>query len=306
MGGGRGSYFSSDANELKRKLQTTDESTERSDYDARVAELLSSQLTSFNARDRNAIRRHLAEIKKALETELEGTIDLLFGGSVARHTAVNGFSDTDSLVILDSCELADRTPRDAKEYFARRLQERFPRTEVTEGTLAITIRFADAEIQLLPAVSCERNVRIADSSGNRWAEINPKKFSDALTRVNKRANGQLVPVVKLAKGVIYNLPEKHRISGYHAEALAALIFNNYSGELTPKAMLQHYFTEASVRVRQPIRDRTGQSIHVDDDLGSPNSLERKMISDTFERIGRRMANADSACSVEEWARLFGE
>lgn len=306
MGGGRGSYFSSDANELKRKLQTTDESTERSDYDARVAELLSSQLTSFNARDHDAIRRHLAEIKKALEMELEGTIDLLYGGSVARHTAINGFSDTDSLIILDSCELADKTPGDAKEYFAQRLQERFPRTEVTEGNLAVTVRFADAEIQLLPAVSCESNVKIADSSGSGWAEINPKKFSDALTRVNKKVGRQLVPVVKLAKGIIYNLSEKHRISGYHAEALAALIFNNYSGELTPKAMLQHYFKEASVRVRKPIKDRTGQSIHVDDDLGSPNSLERKIISDSFERISRRIANADNACSVDEWRRLFGE
>src|SRR5947209_8446658 len=117
MGGGRGSYFSSDLSELKRKLQKTDESTERSEYDTHVSELLSSQLTNFNDRDRDAIKRHLTEIKKALETELDGTIDLLFGGSVARHTAINGFSDTDSLVILDSCELAGRPPDEAKEYF---------------------------------------------------------------------------------------------------------------------------------------------------------------------------------------------
>lgn len=306
MGGGRGSYFNTDPTEVKRKLQKTDESTERSEYEVRVAKFLSSQLTSFNDRDHDAINRHLAEIKSALENELEGTIDLLFGGSVAKHTAINGISDIDSLVILDSCELAAGTPDAAKEYFAQRLQERFPHTEVLRGTLAVTIRFTDAEIQLLPAISCERNIKIADSSGRQWAEIRPRQFTKILTRINQQLGRQVIPVIKLAKGIIYNLPEKHRISGYHAEALAVEIFRNYSGELNPKRMLQHYFSEASVRVRQLLRDRTDQSIHVDDSLGAPNSLERKIISDAFDRVGRRMVNADSACSTDEWERLFGD
>lgn len=306
MGGGRGSYFSSDLAEVKRKLYQSDESTDRGEYEARVNDFLSSKLTEFNSRDRKAINRHLAEIKKALEKELEGSVDLLFGGSTARHTALNGFSDVDSLVILDSCELADGTPNAAKEYFARRLQERFPNTEITQGTLAVTVNFSDAEIQLLPAVSCEKHVRISDSSGHQWAEIRPREFSNALTRTNKQAEQLVVPVIKLAKGIIYSLPEKYRVSGYHAEALAVEIFRNYRGEFTPKAMLQHYFSEASTRVRQPIRDRSGQSIHVDDSLGASNSLERKMISDAFERVSRRMANADSSHSLEEWGRLYGE
>jgi hypothetical protein len=306
MGGGRGSYFSSDPAEVKRKLYQSDESTDRSEYEVRVNGFLSSKLTEFNSRDRKAINRHLAEIKKALEKELEGSVDLLFGGSIARHTAVSGFSDVDSLVILDSCELAEGTPNAAKDYFARRLQERFPNTEVTQGTLAVTVKFSDAEIQLLPAVSCEKHVKISDGFGNRWAEIRPREFSNDLTRTNKQAGQLVVPVIKLAKGIIYNLPEKHRISGYHAEALAVEIFRDYRGDLTPKAMLQHYFSEASAHVRQPIRDRTGQSKHVDDSLGTSNSLERKMISDAFERVSRRMANADSAHSLEEWGQLYGE
>jgi hypothetical protein len=306
MGGGRGSYFSSDAAEVKRKLQQSDESTDGSDYEARVNNLLTSKLTEFNSRDHRAINRHLAEIKKALEKELEGSIDLLFGGSTARHTAVNGLSDVDSLVILDSCELAEGTPNAAREYFARRLQEHFPHTEITQGTLAVTVNFADAEIQLLPAVSCEKHVKIADSSGHQWSEIRPKEFSNALTRTNKQAGRLVIPVVKLAKGIIYNLPEKHRISGYHAEALAVEIFKNYREELTPKAMLQHYFSQASELVRQPIKDRAGQSLHVDDSLGAPNSLERKIISDTLGRVSRRMGNADNTHSIEEWGRLYGE
>jgi hypothetical protein len=306
MGGGRGTYFSSDLADVKRKLQQSDESTDQGEYEAGVNEFLTSKLTEFNSRNRKAISQHLAEIKKALEKELEGSINLLFGGSTARHTDLNGLSDVDSLVILDSCELAEGTPDTAREYFARRLQERFPNTKITQGTLAVTANFTDAEIQLLPAVSCERHVKIADSSGHQWAEIRPKEFANDLTRTNKQAGQLVIPVVKLAKGIIYNLPEKHRISGYHAEALAVEIFKNYSAELTPKSMLQHYFSQASELVRQPIKDRTGQSRHVDDALGAPNSLERKIISDTFGRVSRRLAYADKNHSLEEWGRLYGE
>jgi predicted nucleotidyltransferase len=306
MAGGRSSYFKSDLDDLKQKLRASDESTENSEYEAHVASLLASQLTAFNDRDDEAIDRHLTEIKRALEKELEDTVDLMFGGSVAKQTYVDGLSDIDSLVILDNCDLAGGTPDEAKEYFARRLRERFPKTKVKEGNLAVTVRFADAEIQLLPAISCERNVKIADSSGHRWSEINPRGFTKVLRETNQRSGKKVIPIIKLAKGIIANLPGKHRISGYHAESLAVEIFKNYNGDLTPKAMLRHYFHESSRRVQQPIRDRTGQSVHVDDYLGASNSLERKIVSDAFDRVSRRMSNADSAGSVEEWSRLFGE
>jgi len=69
-------------------------------------------------------------------------------------------------------------------------------------------------------------------------------------------------------------------------------------------MLKHFFLEASSSVRQPIRDRTGQSVHVDDYLGSSNSLERRIISDAFARVHRRLKNADNAGSLAEWEKLF--
>lgn len=305
MGGSGGGYFRSDPEELVQKLRQSEARTAGTEYEAKVADLLSSLLTRFNNRDSEAVSRHLEEIKKALEKDIGGTIDLMYGGSVAKHTYVDGLSDIDSLVILDSCDLADQSPESVKEYFAGRLQERFPKTEVTKGQLAVTVRFSDAEIQLLPAVNCQSNVKIADKTGREWAQIRPRDFTDIMTKTNQQKGRKVVPVVKLAKGVIATLPEKQRISGYHAESLAVHIFRKYDGDLKPKAMLKHYFREASKLVRQPIRDRTGQSVHVDDYLGPSNSLERKIISDAFGRVSRRMSNADNAGSVDEWRKLFG-
>jgi hypothetical protein len=304
MGGGGGGYFSGDIGPTLRNLRAAQLQTRDEEYEAETNTLLASYLSAFNDRDRDSISRRLEEIKKALEKELDGTVDLKMGGSVSKHTYVDGLSDIDSLVMLDSCELAERSPAEAKDYLAARLSERFPKTEVTEGRLAVTVRFKDMEIQLLPAVSCRDHVKIADETGERWSAIKPREFSSALTRVNQENGGKVVPVVKLAKGIISNLPEKHRISGYHAESLAVALFRTYEGPQQPKEMLKHFFSEGAKRLNEPIRDRTGQSVHVDDYLGETGSLDRRIVSDAFARIGRRMSNADASSSAEVWRALF--
>jgi hypothetical protein len=167
------------------------------------------------------------------------------------------------------------------------------------------VRFSDAEIQLLPAISCKNHIKIADKTGRAWSLISPKEFSSAFTRINQQVGRKVVPVIKLAKAIISNLPEKHQISGYHAESLAIDIFKNYKEGLKPKVMLKHFFQAACQRVRKPIIDRTGQSVHVDDYLGPANSLERRIVSDAFDRVYRRLNNADNASSLDEWNKLFG-
>jgi hypothetical protein len=305
MGGGS-SYFDEDPKSVLRDLQETQQKTIDATYEAECNNLLSSYLVEYNNRDQEAVARHLGEIKGALSRELDGTVDLRYGGSVAKHTYVNGLSDIDSLVMLDNCELADHPPGEAQDYLVSRLRARFPRTEVSRGRLAVTIHFDDAEIQLLPAVSCRNHVKIADAQGTDWATIRPTEFTKALSKTNQATAMKVVPVVKLAKAIIGNLPEKHQISGYHAESLAVNIFRNYTDTLRTKNMLNHYFNEGSTQVMTPVTDRTGQSVHVDDYLGPSGSLKRQIISDAFARVARRMKNADITRRLEDWRNLFEE
>lgn len=304
MGGSGGGYFRSDPEKIKKKLRDSEANTENTAYEAQVASLLSDLLANFNARDNEAIRRHLSEIKKAIEKDIEGTVDLLFGGSVAKHTYVDGLSDIDSLVILNDTALANKTPTEVKQYFVERLKERFPQTDIQVGNMAVTLKFSDAEVQLLPTVKSGENLKVADRTGHGWSRIRPKAFSDKLSGANQNIGSKVVPVIKLAKAIISNLPVKHQITGYHAESVAVNAFKAYSGDVKPKEMLKHFFSEASKTVKQPIRDNTGQSIHVDDYLGSANSLERRIVSDAFDRVNRRLKNADNFGSVAEWEKLF--
>lgn len=305
MGSGSG-YFNHDPKDSMRDLKDSQQRAKNDQYETQCNALLGTYLSNFNDRDNEAISKHLAEIKRALDNELEGTIDLKFGGSISKHTFVNGLSDVDSLIMLDNCELSDQPPSSAKEYLLNRLKERFPNTEITAGKLAVTVKFLDSEIQLLPAVSCRDHVKIADVTGTQWAIIKPKEFAKVLNQVNQEKAGKVVPVIKLVKAIIGNLPEPHRISGYHAESLAVALFRDCTVELKTKAMLKHYFSEGAVRVLQPIKDHTGQSVHVDDSLGGENSLERRIISDAFSRIARRINNADAAGRLEDWRNLLGD
>lgn len=306
MGGSTGGSYTgrSDPERLKRQLRRAEEGSEDREYEAQVADLLRSLLTEFNDRNVEAINKHLEEIRKALEKEIDETIDLNFGGSVAKHTYVDGLSDVDTLALVEGTDLEEKSPEEVKGFIARRLQERFPNHTVEIGRLAVTITFSDAEIQLLPAVRAGQGYRIADSTGETWSRIDPSAFTRKLTHVNKEHGRKVVPTVKLAKAIVSALPEQQQITGYHAESLAIEAFEGYDGSYKLPTMLKHFFSESEDRVLRPITDSSGQSIHVDEYLGEEGSLERRRVSDAFSRVRRRMRNADRVNSVSEWTTLF--
>lgn len=305
MGGSAsgGSYFSGDVPNLVNKLRESEKASSSAEYETAVNAVLGNMLASYNDRDRDTLSRHLATIKKALETDIEGTVDLLYGGSVAKHTYVDGFSDIDSLVVLDQAALTDRSPRAAKEFLANRLRKRYPEHEIRVGNVAVTVHFAGFEVQLIPAMRAEGRTWVPNENG-RWARINPEGFTKALTTSNKTHQGKIIPAVKLAKGIVAGYPDSMRPTGYHLEALAVEAFKSYSGPHTLKDMVSHLFERSAQLVRQPITDRTGQSIHVDSYLGSPDSIDRRVLSAALDRTARRMRNADRAESPSEWNKLL--
>jgi hypothetical protein len=305
-GGGGGGSLGNSPKDVIRKMEAAKATARNDEYEAAAATYLNGLLSRLNGRDAESVRKHLDEIQAALGKELDGTIYLEMAGSVAKHTYIDGFSDIDCLVKLDKCELADGSPDAAKKYLFDRLKERFPRSEIHMGDLAVTIAFKDIDIQLLPAVACKGAVKISDDTGNSWSRINPEGFAKALTKTNAQNAGKVVPTIKLAKAIIASLSEKQQITGYHTEALAIQIFRGYDGPPNTKEMLKHFFSRGAEAVLAPIKDRSGQSIHVDDYLGPANSVQRHVISDTFGRMNRKMENADSSASLDGWRELLGE
>lgn len=304
--GGSGGFFSGsvDPDELARRTREAEDNTRDDAFETDVGGYLASELAQYNDRDVDGTKAIFDSVKKDLESDIEGAVDLLYGGSISKHTYVDGLSDVDALVLMDRTELRGKDPAALQRLLADCLRGRYGKDAVYEGVLAVTVTLHDKTIQLLPALRDGKKFKIASYDGKGWSRIDPAGFAKALTKGNKAMDGKLVPCIKLVKAIVGTLPEKRRLTGYHAESLAIQVFKGYDGPKTPKAMARHFFERAPDHVKQPIKDSSGQSVHVDEYLGKANSLQRRIVADALGRIARKIRNADGARSLESWKDLF--
>lgn len=290
-GGGFGGYRSIGTSS---QLSSSTSGVQASQHEIEMNEFFEDLLKDYNKRDVDAIRTHLNEIEKVLGREIEGLDRILFGGSISKNTFIEGASDVDALVILDRAKYKDATPKELQNAFAKMLQQRFPRTEIKCGSLAVTIKFKDYEIQLLPALRNNGKLQIASNDGACWStSINSAKFTEKLTATNKMNSNKVVPVIKLAKSLLSNLPSKYQLSGYHVEALAVDAFSTYNGRCTLYDMTMHFLNYSTKRVLTPMSDVTGQSGIIDDNLGIARSITRQKLSGHIKDIAGRFLGATS-------------
>ena len=307
MGGsGSSGMFSGrlEGEELAKRARRAEDMARTGEFDTSVSDYLGTLLVEYNSRDTAGIRKVLEEVVDDLGAHSEGVETTLFGGSVSRHTYVSGLSDVDALVLFDTRELDGKGPEELKEVLAESLRVRHGASVVEVGTLAVTVQTNLGTIQLLPALRTGDSFRIPDAHGEGWARINPRRFAAALSRHNNRLGGKLVPCIKLIKAIMSHLPESRRLTGYHTEAMAIDVCRRYGGPKTTKSMLRFFFERAGTHALRPIRDSTGQSIHVDEYMGTADSLERRIMANTLNLLGRRLRNADGAGSLQRWKDLF--
>lgn len=305
-GGGGASYTRWDSDRLTQAVRKEQDRSANA-FDVQLAGYLSELLANYNARDHEAVRQRLTECKEILKGKIEKSLDHLYGGSVAKHTYVDGLSDIDSLLIVNGSVLEDLSPSAILKMLDKTLSDGLPvGANVSHGRMAVTVEYSDGmKLQMLPAIRTDSSLlKVPSMQGDGWSHINPEGFTTALSRRNEECGGKLVPTIKLAKAIIATLPERYRLSGYHVESLAIAAFSGYQGERTTSNMLPHFFQQAKDLILAPIRDRTGQSVHVDEYLGEPNSSERQYESRLLGNLAKRMTNASAAQSRAQWEALF--
>lgn len=309
MGGsGGGGYFSeSPPQRVGEALRREEEATESQIFDTNVAREIGDVLSDYRERDSGAVRRAVEKARKALETEIEdASITPVFGGSVRKHTYVSGISDVDSLFVLKGEGIAERSPREVLDEFEEALIAKFPGAEVTRDNIAVGLELEGIKLELLPAIRKEGVTHISSPSKDKWSKIRPESFFAKLSEVNDRNGAKVVPTIKIAKGIIDTFPDKCKLTGYHVESLAIEAFKDYPGPQNTKAMVERFFDFARERVLSPIKDRTGQSVHVDGYAGRTNSTCRKLMAQNLDRISRRIKNANATQSLEKWQRILNQ
>lgn len=309
MGGSSGYTFQkSSPDQLRQQIRAAELAASEAQFAPKLAQKLNDLLSRVNDRDADLTARRLADVRQALEDKIESSFDLRFGGSVAKHTYVDGLSDVDTLLILRTEDESEARPKDLLNQVADRLAEKLPRTiEVSRGRVAITLKYSpDEEIQIIPAIRADNKLHVPAWNANEWSPIDPEKFARGLTKRNEKCAMKLVPTIKLAKSINATLPEPQRLSGYHIESLAIAAFRDYAGPHVVEKMLPYFFKRMSSLVLSPMKDSTGQSVYVDEHLGRSNSQQRQQAAHLLDRIARRMENATAAGSLDQWKAIIGE
>lgn len=283
------------------KTSTSTSGAGASQNEIEINEFFEQLLKEINNRDVAAVNKHLEEIAKTLGAGIDCISRILFGGSVSKKTFVEGLSDIDALVVLKEADVKGLSPEKIQDNFYSLLKSRFPNTEIVKGNLAVTVKFQDYEVQLLPAIKDGDNLRIKSASNSGWsAPINTKAFSETLTKLNKMNDNKVVPAIKLAKSALDSMPEQYHLSGYHVEAMAVEAFANYNGRVTYYDMTKHLLSFAQNRVLRPINDVTGQSGTIDEYLGPGKSITRQKISNQIKDIVGRFSGTNAVSITKEF------
>src|SRR4051812_45542061 len=123
MGGGGSSYTNWRSDRLAEAVRKDTEES-GAEYKAALAGYFSELLGEFNGRDVELVHKRLDRIKESLQDELESTFDQIFGGSVAKHTYVDGLSDIDSLLVINGSKLEGESPEKALKQIVAILQQK--------------------------------------------------------------------------------------------------------------------------------------------------------------------------------------
>ena len=274
--------------------------------DDRFNEFCEAFLARYTRRDTQTVSQRLESLCEFLRQEGD-VVQTMFGGSVRKGTYVTGLSDVDALLIVNQSSLINKPPSDAIEYVRDTIQQWLPNNCVKAGNLAVSVEYSRGpEIQLLPAIRTADGVRIADPGSTQWSNVaRPDRFAEDLSKVNRDRKGRVTPTIKLAKAIAdcHIRRKEAKISGYHMEALAIVAFKDYKGSLDPKTMLVRLLGHSINTVKSPIKDSTGQSRYVDQNLGKAGSKLRERASTYF---GQMRAEVERCQTKAQFNKLFCE
>ncbi|MCI0655080.1 MAG: hypothetical protein L0Y39_11470, partial [Methylococcaceae bacterium] len=160
-------------------------------------------------------------------------------------------------------------------------------------------------LRVTMCIKTEAGIRIARANGDGWSNVvRPQNFTKKLTDINNDCAGHVIPVIKLFKGAQSCFPKDHCLSGYHVESLAVNAFSDYNGTLSRKEMFRYFCDYVSKNVTKPVADSTGQSVHVDDRLGQADSIERRQIAATVNRLVGRLNAAEVKHDASKWGDIL--
>ena len=68
-------------------------------------------------------------------------------------------------------------------------------------------------------------------------------------------------------------------------------------------MISYFLEQAPSRVLHPIKDKTNQSVNVDDNLGAAYSNKRKKLSGELVKLSNKIQKATKQGNLDKWTQI---
>jgi hypothetical protein len=242
-------------------------------------------------------------------------------GSYRRRTLIGPLRDADvDIVIVLAREYRRLGPVAVLDLVKDTLREQYTSPKISRNGQAVTITFSDFAVDVVPAFPLWWDSEIFDicnSGGGSWIRTSPQKHIALSSKINKRADGLVVPAVKMLKA--WNRSAGRPLRSFHLEALAWKVldpgwradwFGTAVGMGSDPENLARFFAEAPGRLGRklpdPARDEGDLGGYLTD-LARENAISRlRTASSRCERAAQLAAGDDAAGAVAVYRKVFGD
>lgn len=260
----------------------------------------------------------------ALSSEVDSSSDDIqpfLTGSYRRHTIISPPKDVDGFVPLNADDYQDFTPKEIIELVYSELIEVYKdqdhQPEITIQSHSVSVKFSDTfGADVIPAFPDGELYKIPELDGSedgKWLISNPKKHIEFVSRVNKKNNGLVIPVVKLLKSWRRDKFETNGIDmkAFHLEMLAVYIFDEYEVSDFSQGLVT-FFTYAKNFLHNVLPDPALAEVGENSDLNELLSHKDKtqviqlilQDSDRAKRASELEASGKTQDAIELWKEIF--
>jgi hypothetical protein len=237
------------------------------------------------------------DVRGVLEARMN-ILDTFLTGSYRRSTMIRPLSkaDVDIFIVLDPSYYDSTTPAQLLDQVKGVLKERYKTPAISRNGQAVTIRFSDFEVDVVPGFYREGGgFVIPDAARTVWIETDPQRHVEIWTAANKAHSGALVPAIKMVKA--WN-QTRALLRSFHLEVLVLNVLDGVTISNYPSSV-RFVFDRARAKIRVKLPDPAGYS----DDVAAHLNTEVEM-SAVISRLEWARKTAVEAERLESSGKTF--
>ncbi len=258
-------------------------------------EISSLQAGTVSSRQQN-VRDHVAT-----ETTVERSF---LTGSYMRSTMIAPLADADIdvFLVMNAKYFSQDGHTSLLDKVKRALAKGYPTSEISRDGQAVTIRFTDFWVDIVPGFDREGGgFLIPDSIQKRWISTDPTTHVTLWSALNATRDYKFVPLVKMLK--CWNRAHSLKLRSFHLETLAYELFQSTAITDYPTAA-QYFFTAAKSKILFGVNDPAGYGGNVGSYLDT--QVKKDEVTTRLTAANDKATEAISFASNNKIESAFGK